>query len=99
MSNRRWRRFRWPISAAGGRRLAAHGAVLLIAIAAIAFDTQTPQLIAVGLFYVAIVLAGIYIVVNTLLTGLATWVQHKLVGEKNPIDLTRVGNMDGGRAV
>lgn len=47
----------------------------------------------------AIVITAIYIVVNLLLTALATWLQRRLVGEKNPIDLTRVGNMDGGRAV
>lgn len=47
----------------------------------------------------AIVITAIYIVVNLLLTALATWVQHRLIGEKNPIDLSRVGNMQGGRAV
>ncbi|WP_122816382.1 amino acid ABC transporter permease [Nocardioides pantholopis] len=47
----------------------------------------------------AIVITAIYITVNLLLTALATWVQHRLIGEKNPIDLSRVGNMDGGRAV
>lgn len=47
----------------------------------------------------AIVISAIYITVNLLLTALATWVQHRLIGEKNPIDLTNVGNMQGGRAV
>jgi glutamate transport system permease protein len=43
-----------------------------------------------------IVVAALYIVVNLLLTLLATWVQKKYVGEKNPIDATRAGNLDGG---
>ena len=42
------------------------------------------------------VIAAMYIAVNFLLTLLATYVQHKLVGEKNPIDLTRVGVPQGG---
>ncbi len=46
-----------------------------------------------------IVIAGIYIVVNLLLTLLATWVQKKFVGEKKPLELTRVGNLDGGRGM
>jgi glutamate transport system permease protein len=47
----------------------------------------------------AIVVSAIYIVVNLLLTALATWVQRKYVGEKNPLELTRFGNLDGGRNV
>jgi len=47
----------------------------------------------------AIVVSAIYIVVNLILTGIATWVQRKYVGEKNPLELTRVGNLDGGRNV
>ena len=47
----------------------------------------------------AIVITAIYILVNLLLTMLATMVQKRLVGEKNPIDMTKAGNMDGGRAV
>jgi glutamate transport system permease protein len=43
-----------------------------------------------------IVIAGIFIIINLLLTALATWVQKKFVGEKNPIELTRIGNMQGG---
>ena len=35
----------------------------------------------------AVVLAFLYIVTNLLLTWLATWVQHKLVGERKPIDV------------
>jgi len=45
----------------------------------------------------AIVITAIYVAVNLLLTLLATKVQKRLVGEKNPIELTRVGNLDGGR--
>ena len=46
---------------------------------------------------VVAVVALLYISVNLVLTGIATWVQKKFVGEKNPIDLTRAGNMDGGQ--
>ena len=46
---------------------------------------------------VVAVVALLYIIVNLILTGSATWVQKKFVGEKNPIDLTRAGNMDGGQ--
>ena len=46
---------------------------------------------------VVAVVALLYIIVNLILTGIATWVQKKFVGEKNPIDLTRAGNMDGGQ--
>lgn len=45
----------------------------------------------------AIVIASLYIGVNLLLTWIATLVQHRLVGEKNPLELSRVGNLDGGR--
>lgn len=45
----------------------------------------------------AIVITGIYVAVNLLLTLLATWVQKRYVGEKNPLELSRVGNLDGGR--
>ncbi|CAI9416445.1 amino acid ABC transporter permease [Nocardioides sp. T2.26MG-1] len=47
----------------------------------------------------AIVLAALYITCNLLLTALATWLQRRYVGERNPVDTSRVGNMDGGRAV
>lgn len=52
------------------------------------FQNQVPTVI---------VLAALYIVLNLALTALATWAQRKFVGEKNPIDLTRAGNMDGGQ--
>jgi glutamate transport system permease protein len=45
----------------------------------------------------AIVITALYVVVNLVLTYVATAVQHRLVGEKSPLDLTRVGNLDGGR--
>ena len=45
----------------------------------------------------AIVVTALYVIVNLLLTAVATWVQKKFVGEKSPLDLTRVGNLDGGR--
>jgi len=45
----------------------------------------------------AIVIASLYIGVNLLLTWIATLVQKRLVGEKNPLELSRVGNLDGGR--
>lgn len=47
----------------------------------------------------AIVVTAIYVAVNLLLTALATWVQKKYVGERNPIETTRFGNLDGGRNV
>lgn len=47
----------------------------------------------------AIVIASIYIIVNLLLTGLATYLQHKLVGEKKQLDVPMVGGVDSGRAV
>lgn len=43
-----------------------------------------------------IVVAGIFILINLLLALLATRVQKRLVGEKSPLELTRVGNMQGG---
>jgi len=45
----------------------------------------------------AIVLAALYITVNLLLTWLATWLQKRLVGEKKPLEVSMVGNLDGGR--
>lgn len=48
---------------------------------------------------VAIVISALYIVCNLLLSGLATWVQRRYVGEHSPLDLSRVGNLDGGRNV
>lgn len=52
------------------------------------FDNRVPTMI---------VIASLYIVVNLLLTLLATWLQRRYVGERNPIDVTRAGNMDGGQ--
>jgi glutamate transport system permease protein len=45
---------------------------------------------------VALVITALYVAVNLVLTGIATLVQRRLVGEKSPLDLTRVGNMQGG---
>lgn len=45
----------------------------------------------------AIVVTALYVIVNLLLTAVATWVQKKFVGEKSPLELSRVGNLDGGR--
>jgi len=45
----------------------------------------------------AIVFAGFYIVCNLLLSGAAVWAQRRYVGERSPLDLTRVGNLDAGR--
>ncbi|WP_372736503.1 amino acid ABC transporter permease [Nocardioides sp.] len=52
------------------------------------FDNRVPTMI---------VIATIYIVINLLLTMLATWIQKRFVGEKSPIDVSRLGNLDGGR--
>jgi glutamate transport system permease protein len=43
-----------------------------------------------------IVIAGLYIGVNLILTALATYAQKKLVGEKKPLEVTMVGNLQGG---
>lgn len=45
----------------------------------------------------AIVITALYVAVNLVLTFIAIRVQKRLVGEKNPLELTRVGNLDGGR--
>lgn len=45
----------------------------------------------------AIVVTAMYVVVNLILTAVATWVQKKYVGEKNPIALTGVGGLHGER--
>ena len=47
----------------------------------------------------AIVLATIYIVVNLLLTWLATWVQKRFVGEKKPLEVSMVSDLDTGRGL
>lgn len=44
-----------------------------------------------------IVIASLYILVNLLLTVLATWAQKRFVGEKKPLEIPMVGNLDGGR--
>jgi glutamate transport system permease protein len=44
-----------------------------------------------------IVIASLYIAVNLVLTALATWAQKKFVGEKKPLEVPRVGNLEGGR--
>ncbi|WP_309647679.1 amino acid ABC transporter permease [Nocardioides sp.] len=51
------------------------------------FQNQVPTVI---------VIAAMYIAVNFLLTLLATYLQHRLVGEKSPLDVTNVANMQGG---
>ncbi len=45
-----------------------------------------------------IVIAGLYILVNLLLTALATYAQRKLVGEKKPLQVSMVGAAPGGGA-
>jgi glutamate transport system permease protein len=45
------------------------------------------------------VLATIYILVNLVLTAIATWIQKRYVGEKDPLATTAIGTMQGGRAV
>ena len=52
------------------------------------FNNQVP---------VAIVITALYVIVNLILTFLATVAQKRLVGEKAPLELTPVGNLDGGR--
>ena len=52
------------------------------------FNNQVP---------VAIVITALYVIVNLILTFLATVAQKRLVGEKSPLELTPVGNLDGGR--
>ena len=44
-----------------------------------------------------IVIASLYIMVNLVLTALATWAQKKYVGEKKPLEIPMVGNLEGGR--
>ena len=43
-----------------------------------------------------IVLAALYIAINLVITLIANRVQKKFVGERSPLDSTRVGNMQGG---
>jgi len=42
------------------------------------------------------VLAALYIAINMVLTALATWVQKRFVGEKKPLEVSAVGNVQGG---
>jgi glutamate transport system permease protein len=44
----------------------------------------------------AIVFSALYIACNLVLSGIATWVQRRYVGEKSPLDVTRVGNIAAG---
>ncbi len=52
------------------------------------FDNRVPTIL---------VVASLYILVNLVLTWLATLAQKRFVGEKSPLDATRLGNLDGGR--
>ncbi|WP_167736122.1 amino acid ABC transporter permease [Nocardioides sp. 503] len=45
------------------------------------FDNRVPTMI---------VIASLYILVNLLLTALATWLQHKLVGERKPLEVSMI---------
>lgn len=45
----------------------------------------------------ALVLSAIYITCNLLLTALAHWLQRRYVGERAPLELSQVGDLDGGR--
>jgi glutamate transport system permease protein len=47
----------------------------------------------------AIVITGIYVTVNLILTWIATMVQKRLVGEKKMLDVPMVGDAQSGRAV
>lgn len=44
-----------------------------------------------------LVVAALFIIVNLLLGWLATWVQKRFVGEKKPLELPSIGNLDAGR--
>lgn len=70
-----------------GQYVLAPGLTLIYKQIFLEFDNRVPTMI---------VIASLYILVNLLLTALATWLQHKLVGEKSPLDVTRIGNMQGG---
>ncbi|UPK76688.1 amino acid ABC transporter permease [Nocardioidaceae bacterium SCSIO 66511] len=47
----------------------------------------------------ALVIGGIYIVVNLILTAIATWVQKRIVGEKKQLEVAAVGTRQSGAAV
>jgi glutamate transport system permease protein len=49
------------------------------------FDNRVPTII---------VVAALYIVVNLILTWIATWAQKKFVGEKKPLEVSMVGTAD-----
>ncbi|CAN5270518.1 amino acid ABC transporter permease [soil metagenome] len=69
------------------------------AIAAVGLSTAARQIyIQFGnQLQVVTVVAALYIMVNLILTAIATYLQKRYVGEHNPIDLTRAGNLDGGQ--
>ncbi len=46
-----------------------------------------------------IVIASLYILVNLLLTALATWAQKRFVGEKKPLEVSTVGTLDRARGI
>jgi glutamate transport system permease protein len=48
---------------------------------------------------VYMVLAGIYVVVNLLLSAIAMWVQKRYVGEKKPLQVSMVGGAGAGQAL
>ena len=47
-------------------------------------------------FQVVIVVSALYIAANLVLTWVATWVQHKFVGEKKPLEVMTVGSAASG---
>ena len=49
------------------------------------FDNRVPTMF---------VIASIYILINLLLTALATWVQKRYVGERKPLEVSAVGTAD-----
>ncbi len=53
------------------------------------FDNRVPTMI---------VIASLYILVNLVLTALATWAQKRFVGEKKPLEVSLVGNLKSGAA-
>ena len=53
------------------------------------FDNRIPTML---------VIAGLYIGLNLILTMLATWVQKKFVGEKKPLEISMVGVTDADTA-
>ena len=47
---------------------------------------------------VIIVIGGLYVVINLLLTMLATWVQRRFVGERKILQVAMVGEQDDAKA-